>query len=69
LIPLAQQATVLVEVVAPVGVQALRLARWTSPLASDQRDRIQQWQEWGDVLAVAAGEGDARGVPCRSTIT
>ena len=45
-----QQAAVLVEVIAPVGVQAPGLAPWTSPRASDRRQSascVQQWQELG----------------------
>lgn len=37
-----QQASVLVEVVAPVRVQAPRLATGASPHAPDRRDRVQQ---------------------------
>jgi hypothetical protein len=55
---LPQQAAVLVEVVAPVGVQASGLAAWTSPPAPDRRDGVKQRQELGDVMAVAAGERD-----------
>jgi hypothetical protein len=55
---LPQQAAVLVEVVAPVGVQASGLAAWTSPPAPDRRDGVKQRQELGDVRAVAAGERD-----------
>lgn len=55
---LPQQAAVLVEVIAPVGVQAPWLATWTSPQAPDRWDRVQQRKELGDVVAVATGEGD-----------
>ncbi|MDP9947383.1 hypothetical protein J2S51_000137 [Streptomyces sp. DSM 41269] len=53
-----QQAAVLVEVVAPVGIQAPGLAAWTSPPAPDRWDGVEQRQELGDVVPVAAGEGD-----------
>ncbi|GLW59637.1 hypothetical protein Kpho01_76470 [Kitasatospora phosalacinea] len=55
---LPQQAAVLVEVVAPVCVQAPGLAAGASPQSPDRRDGVQQWQELGDVVPVAAGERD-----------
>lgn len=55
---LPQQATVLVEVVAPVGIQVPRLAARPSPQSPDRPDRVEQWQQLGDVVAVAAGECD-----------
>lgn len=56
--PLPQQAAVLVEVVAPVCIQAPGLAAGTSPQAPDRRDGVQQRQELGDIVPVAVGEGD-----------
>ena len=56
--PLPQRAAVLVEVVAPVGIQAPGLAAGTSPQTPDRRDGVEQRQELGDVMPVAAGEGD-----------
>lgn len=53
-----QQAAVLVEVVAPVGIQPPRLAAGASPQTPDRGDRVQQWQELRDVMSVAAGERD-----------
>jgi hypothetical protein len=55
---LPQEAAVLVEVVAPVGVQASGLAAGASAQAPDRRDGVKQGQELGDVMAVAAGERD-----------
>jgi len=53
-----QQAPILVEVVAPVGIQAPGLAAGTSTQSSDRWDGVEQWQELGDVVPVAAGERD-----------
>lgn len=55
---LPQQAAVLVEVVAPIGIQVPRLAAGPSSQSPDRRDRVKQWQQLGDVVAVAAGECD-----------
>ncbi|GAA4887383.1 hypothetical protein GCM10023237_00610 [Streptomyces coeruleoprunus] len=52
---LPEQAAVLVEVVAPVGVQMPGLAAGTSPKTPDRRDGVQQRQELGDVVPVATG--------------
>ncbi len=56
--PLPQQAAVLVEVVAPVRIQTPGLAARASPGSPDRRDRVEQGQEMGDVVPVAAGERD-----------
>ncbi len=56
--PLPQQAAVLVEVVAPVGIQAPGLAAGTSPPSADRWEGVEQGQELGDVVAIAAGESD-----------
>lgn len=53
-----QQAAVLVEVVAPVAVQTPGFAAWPSPSSPDRRDRVEQGQELGDVVSVAASERD-----------
>lgn len=55
---LPQQAAVLVEVVAPVGIQVPRLAARPSSQPPDRRDRVEQRQQLGDIVAVAAGERD-----------
>lgn len=55
---LPRQTTVLVEVVAPVGIQTPRLATGASSQPSNRRDGVEQGQELGDVVSVAAGEGD-----------
>lgn len=52
------QAAVLVEVVAPVGIQAPGLAAGTPPETPDRRDGVEQRHELGGVVPVAAGEGD-----------
>lgn len=58
---LPQQAAVLVEVVAPVRVQAPGLVAGAPTQAPDRRDGVKQGQELGDIVAVAAGEGDGEG--------
>jgi hypothetical protein len=55
---LPQQAAVLVEVVAPVGIQVPRLAARPSSQPPDRRDRVERRQQLGDIVAVAAGERD-----------
>jgi hypothetical protein len=55
---LPQQAAVLVEVVAPVRIQTPGFAAGASPQSPDRWDGVQQRQELGDVVPVAAGEGD-----------
>ncbi len=55
---LPQQAAVLVEVVAPVGVQAPWFAAGAPPQSPDRWNGIEQRQELGDVVPVAAGERD-----------
>jgi hypothetical protein len=47
-----------VVVVAPVGEQRVRFAARPAHPATDRRDRIEQRQELGDVVAVAAGQQD-----------
>jgi hypothetical protein len=49
---------VLVEVVAAVGEQLARLPSWAAGQAADWRDRVQQRQQLGDVVAVSPGQGD-----------
>lgn len=65
---LPQHAAVLVEVVAPVGIQAPGLTAGTSPQAPDRRDGVEQGQELGDVVPVPAGERDGERGSWRSTI-
>lgn len=57
---LPQQAAVLVEVVAPVGIQAPGSVAGASSQSPDRRDRIQQREELSDVMAVATGERDGK---------
>jgi hypothetical protein len=47
-------------VVAAVGEQLPRLASWPAAPAADRRHGVEQRDELGDVVAVAAGEGDRR---------
>jgi hypothetical protein len=54
----AQLAAVDVVVVAAVGEQLARSAAGSAAAAADRRDGVEQRQELGDVVAVAAGEGD-----------
>lgn len=58
---LPQQAAVLVEVVAPVGIQVPRLPARSPSQPPDRRDRVEQRQELGDVVTISAGERDGRG--------
>lgn len=51
-----QQAAVLVEVVAPVGLQAPGFAARASPSSPNRWDRVEQRRELGDVMSVAASE-------------
>jgi hypothetical protein len=43
-------------VVATVGEERVGSAAWSSALASHGRDRLDEWQELGDVVAVGAGD-------------
>lgn len=52
----ADLVTVDVVVVAAVGEQKIRLAPWVADTATDERDGIQQRQELGYIVAVAASE-------------
>ncbi len=47
-----------VVVVAAVGEEHVGLAVGPSDTATDRRDRVEQGQELGDVVAVAAGQQD-----------
>lgn len=53
-----QQAAVLVEVVAPVGIQVPRPAARPSSQPPDRWNRVEQRQQLGDIVAVAAGDRD-----------
>jgi hypothetical protein len=53
---LADQAAVLVVVVAAVGDQRPRSASWSAGTAADGRHAVEQLEQLGDVVAVAAGE-------------
>ncbi len=54
----AQLSAVTVVVVAAIGEQLPRSAAGSAAPAPDRRDGIDQRDELGDVVAVAAGEGD-----------
>ena len=66
--PGAQLSAVDVVVVAAVGEQLPRLASWPAAPATDRRDGVEQRDELGDVVAVAAGEADGEGMPPASQI-
>lgn len=51
-----QKSAVLAEVVASVGVQALRLVAGAAAPAPDARNGLQERDELGDVVPVAAGQ-------------
>lgn len=55
---LPQQAAVLVEVVAPVREQLPGTVARATGRSADARDRVQQGQQLGDIVAVAAGQSD-----------
>jgi hypothetical protein len=57
----AQQAPVLVVVVAAVGEQLPRPSAGPAAPAPDRWHGLDQRDELGDVVAVAAGEGDGQG--------
>lgn len=54
----AQQPPVLVVVIATVREQFPGLAAGPTTQPADRRNRVDQGQQLGDVVAVAAGEGD-----------
>ena len=58
--PGAQLAPVLVVVVAAVGEQLARRASGPATQAADRRNGIQQRDQLGDVVAVAAGQRDGQ---------
>jgi hypothetical protein len=53
---LPEQAAVLVVVVAAVGDQGRRSAPWPADAATDGRHTVEQVEQLGDVVAVAAGQ-------------
>jgi hypothetical protein len=53
---LADEAAVLVVVVATVGEQRPRSAPWAADAAADGRDAVEQFEQLRDVVAVTAGE-------------
>jgi hypothetical protein len=61
--PVAELATVLVVVIAPVGEQPVGAAARAADSAGERHDAIDQGQELGDVVAVPACEGDRQRQP------
>ena len=57
------QAAVLVVVVAAVGVHLPGSAKWSPPLAAQRGDAVEQRDELGDVVTVAAGQDDPQRDP------
>jgi len=57
---LFDQPAVLVMVIAAVGHNAVGPPAWPAGLAAYQWHGVQQWQELGDVVAVAAGQRDRK---------
>ena len=55
------QPAVFVVVVAAVSEQLVRTLAWSSWPAAHGRDRVQQWEHLGHVVAVAATQGDREG--------
>jgi hypothetical protein len=64
----ADQAAVLVVVVAAVGVEPARPAPGLADRAADRWDDVEQRDQLGDVVAVAAGQRDRERVPVASVI-
>jgi hypothetical protein len=58
--PGAQPPAIDVVVVAAVGEQLPRLASWPATQAANRRDGIQQRDQLGDVVTVAAGQRDGQ---------
>jgi hypothetical protein len=56
-------AAVLVVVIAPVGEQPIGALAGTADLAGDRDDAVDQGQQLGDVVAIAAGQGDRQRQP------
>lgn len=61
----AHEATVLVVVVAAVGVDPAGPAGRPAAPATDRRDGVDQGDELGDVVPVPAGQRDREGDPAR----
>jgi hypothetical protein len=53
---LLDEAAVLVVVIAAIGDQRLWSASWAADAATDRRHPVEQHEQLGDVVAVAAGE-------------
>ena len=56
----AQLATGLARVVGTVAVQAARPAPRSAATAAQRRDRVDEWKQLADVVAVAAGEREGK---------
>jgi len=59
----AEQAPVLLVVVATVSDQHSGLAAWATDTTADWWDRVQERHQLRDVVAVAAGQGDRQRYP------
>lgn len=64
-----QRIAVCVGVVAPVGHEGVGCAAGSASASPYRRDRVDQWQELGDVVAVAAGEAYGQRDTASSQIT
>ncbi len=60
---LAQQATVLVEVVAAIGEHPLGPVPRAAPQSAYARDRVEQGNQLCDVVTVSSGQGDRERYP------
>lgn len=52
-------------VIAAIGKQALGASSRPARLAGDRADTVDQRQELGDIVAIAAGQGDRERDPAR----
>jgi len=61
---LAEQPPVFVVVVAPVGTEAIGPPTWPADPAAHRRHPIDERDQLGDVMAVAAGDRPGERYPC-----
>ena len=61
--PDPELAAVFVVVIAPVGEQPIRALAGTADLAGDRHDAVEEGQQLGDVVAIAAGQRDRQRQP------
>ena len=55
-VPATQLGALFARVVCAVAVQRPRPAPWPAPAPAHGRDLVDEWDQLGDVVAVAAGE-------------